>query len=154
MSILSNLFNSGETIKSVSNTVDELFTSDEERLTLEHEIQKAEKDFNQHIAQMESSLLANQIQTNTAEVKTGSLFIAGWRPAIGWIGALCLFYNFVIFPLLRIKYDLPQPIDADMLWTIIAGMLGIGGMRSFDKYTGKDTAFIKDRFNRSVKNQH
>ena len=52
MSILSNLFNSGETIKSVGNTVDELFTSDERR-TLEHEIQKAEKNFHQRIAQME-----------------------------------------------------------------------------------------------------
>ena len=71
-----------------------------------------------------------------------SIFVAGWRPCIGWVGAISIAWHFILQPItifflgvFDLPYDLPA-FDMDAMLTIIMGMLGIGGMRSFEKFKG------------------
>ena len=144
MSFFSKLLGGGEVVKSIGDTLDNLVTSDEERLEKQLEITKAKREFDY----LESKLLADQniaqTEINKEEARSGNTFVAGWRPAIGWIGATALFYQFILYPLLLwLPVDShPKPMDADVLYTIITGMLGIAGMRSFDKMKKTDTKSV------------
>jgi len=93
------------------------------------------------------------MQINAAEAQHQSVFVAGWRPFIGWVGGVALAYQFVLYPLLPWALTIangnevfPKPVtpppvlEADVLWVLISGMLGIAGMRSFDKLKGTNTA--------------
>jgi hypothetical protein len=77
------------------------------------------------------------------------VFVSGWRPAIGWIGVAAMAYQFLLYPLFQwawkylqamgwvpVGMDPPPVLDADQLWVILSGILGIAGMRSFEKTKG------------------
>lgn len=84
-------------------------------------------------------LVTAQIQTNIEEAKSASIFVAGWRPAIGWVCALALGYQYLVRPLLSwfaavVGHPIPpMPGLDDNLWELMLGMLGIGGLRTFEK---------------------
>lgn len=84
---------------------------------------------------MEVRLLVGQLEINKQEAAHRSLFVAGWRPSIGWICGLGLLYNVVVSPVLSIWYEVP-PVDTELLYPVLLGMLGLGGMRSFEKTKG------------------
>ncbi len=142
MNILTKLLGGGDVVKSVGDTLDDLFTSDEERLEAEQELMKARRNFDY----LENKLVAEQniaqMEVNKQEAR-GNWFQSGWRPAIGWIGAITLAYQFIVYPLLLWTLDdaskAPPQMDSSMMFTIITGMLGIAGMRSFDKLKKTDT---------------
>jgi hypothetical protein len=141
VSFLNKLLGGGDVVRAVGEGLDNLVTSDEERLEKQLELMKAEREFDY----LEAKLLADQniaqTEVNKEEARSGNMFVAGWRPAIGWIGALTLFYQFIAYPLLLwlpIEKP-PEPMDSSMLYTIITGMLGIAGLRSFDKLKQTDT---------------
>lgn len=83
-----------------------------------------------------------QRQANAVEAAHRSIFVAGWRPAIGWVCASALAYQYVARPLamwgLAIwSPDTPAlPTLDGMLWELIMGMLGMGGLRTIDKLRG------------------
>jgi hypothetical protein len=82
-----------------------------------------------------------QMEVNKAEAQTGSLFIGGWRPAVGWVCVAGMAYQFIGAPLLTwvsTANDLPAPPVLDMgdLLTILAGMLGLGSLRTVEKFKG------------------
>ncbi|MDH5445590.1 MAG: holin family protein [Gammaproteobacteria bacterium] len=141
MSILKKLVGGSDLVKSVGDTLDKVTTTDEERLAIQMEMFKAEREVNAQIRRMIVDQNLGQIELNKEEARSGKLFVAGWRPAIGWIGAIALFYQFIIYPLLLwLPIDNPpKQMEADVLYTIITGMLGIAGMRSFDKLKKTDT---------------
>ncbi len=141
MSFINTLFKSDDLVATVGESLDLLFTSDQERLEQEQELFKARREYDYKEAQLIAQQNIAQTQINQEEARTGSLFIAGWRPAIGWIGATALAYQFVIYPLLLwLGTESPPPqMEADMLYTIITGMLGIAGLRSYDKIKKTDT---------------
>lgn len=125
----------GVIVDSVSRILDDVFTSDEERLKIELESQKEKR-----------KSISEQISINKIEASHSSLFIAGWRPAIGWVGAVSLAYQFLLYPILvwgwhtlqamghiALTLQPPPTLPVDLLWVILSGMLGIAGMRSFDK---------------------
>jgi len=97
------------------------------------------------------NLLTSQMRINEVEAEHPSLFIAGWRPMVGWTGAAALAYVSIIDPFLRfcasvMGYEGAFPvIDSALTMQVLLGILGIGGMRSFDKFKGTDTKQIKDR---------
>ena len=80
----------------------------------------------------ELDLLLGQIEVNKIEAAHTSLFVAGWRPATGWICALALAYHFIFAPFLDIWLTMPT-VEVEQLYPILMGMLGLGGMRSFEK---------------------
>ena len=82
-----------------------------------------------------------QMAINAEEAKHRNIFVAGWRPFIGWTCGLALFAHFILFPSADVitaylGYDAVSypAFDMDSLMTILLGMLGLGGMRSFEKY--------------------
>ena len=83
--------------------------------------------------------LQGQLQINAVEAAHRSIFVAGWRPFIGWVGGVSLAYAGILEPLMRFiatvagyEGDFPL-IETASTITILMGMLGIGGMRSYDK---------------------
>ena len=76
-----------------------------------------------------------QIEVNKVEAAHKSLFVAGWRPAIGWICGLALLYSTIISPILGIWFTVPD-VDTSLLTTVLMGMLGLGAMRTFEKTQG------------------
>ena len=83
-----------------------------------------------------------QSKVNEAEAQSSSLFVAGWRPAIGWVCALALLYQYIVVPVAMWAatwsgFDLPRPPTLDdVLWQLLFGMLGMGGLRTFEKMKG------------------
>tara|TARA_R100000278_G_C5387696_1_gene134874 strand:+ start:219 stop:599 length:381 start_codon:yes stop_codon:yes gene_type:complete len=79
-----------------------------------------------------------QIKVNEAEAK-GNWFQSSWRPLIGWISGLSLGINYMVSPILAgFGVNIPQA-DMSVMMPLMFGMLGIGGMRSFDKLKKTDT---------------
>lgn len=82
-----------------------------------------------------------QVEVNKAEAGHRSIFVAGWRPFVGWVCAIALAYHFVIQPLLVFglaaanvpPLALPE-FDMDSLLTVLLGILGLGGLRTFEKH--------------------
>ena len=83
-----------------------------------------------------------QIEVNKVEAASGSLFIGGWRPFVGWTCGLAYFFNFIVMPLLSFFLKIggievaPPEISFAELAPVLFGMLGFGAMRSFDKKHG------------------
>ena len=82
-----------------------------------------------------------QLEVNKAEAATGSLFVGGWRPAVGWCCVAAMAVNFIVTPLfgpLIEAYTVVKmvPLDMSEMMPILLGLLGLGGMRSFEKSQG------------------
>jgi hypothetical protein len=87
-------------------------------------------------------LALQQIEVNKAEAK-GNWFQSSWRPLIGWICGLSLAINYMVSPIMAgFGVDIPQA-DMTVMMPLLFGMLGISGLRSFDKYKKTDTKIIK-----------
>ena len=85
----------------------------------------------------QEALLA-QLAINKEEAK-GNWFQSSWRPLIGWICGLSLAINYMISPICAgFGITIPQA-DMTVMMPLLLGMLGIGGLRSFDKFHNKDT---------------
>ena len=85
-----------------------------------------------------------QLEINAREAAHPSVFVAGWRPAFGWFGAVGFLYATVIQPMLvwygsSKGWPTPPDVNLDLLWVVITGMLGIGGLRSIEKVKGVAT---------------
>jgi hypothetical protein len=83
-----------------------------------------------------------QIETNKIEAASAGLYKGGWRPAVGWVCVIGLAYTYVGQPLLAWfslaqGLDAPPSIDMFDLLILLGGMLGFGGMRSFERIKGK-----------------
>jgi len=78
---------------------------------------------------------ALQLEVNKVEAAHKSLFVAGWRPFIGWVSGIGLLYSVLISPILAIWLVMPA-IDSDLLMPTLGGMLGLGAMRSYEKVKG------------------
>jgi hypothetical protein len=122
----------GGVIDGIVKGLDTLFTSDEEReaakLKLLTTLQQP------HIL---------QAMTNIEEAKHRSVFVAGWRPAIGWISALGLAYQFLIYPfigIINVYLDIPVDVlpvlQGEQLMTLTLSLLGLGGLRTYEKFQG------------------
>lgn len=80
-------------------------------------------------------LAKGQLEVNKTEAAHKSLFVAGWRPAIGWICGFALLYSTIISPILGIWFKVP-PVDSSLLTSVLMGMLGLGAMRTAEKVKG------------------
>jgi hypothetical protein len=76
-----------------------------------------------------------QLEVAKQQAAHKSMFVAGARPAIMWICGLGLGYNVLIHPILDIWFTMPE-VNSELLYPTLMGMLGLGGMRSFEKRNG------------------
>lgn len=120
----------------VTGLLDKFIPDAAEKARLAHEIATmAEKQAHE--------LALAQIEVNKAEAASGSVFKGGWRPFIGWVCGTAFAYHFVLQPLLVFIIavyglqipDLPE-FDMASLMTVLGGMLGLGGLRTFEKAKG------------------
>jgi len=88
-------------------------------------------------------LAKGQLAINAEEAKSKNIFVSGWRPSVGWCCSLALFAHFLVFPTMDvvtaymgIEAVAYPAFDMDSLMTVLLGLLGLGGMRSFEKYKG------------------
>ena len=132
MGFLSKVFggNAGAAVSgiaAVGNVVDNLFTSQDEKLT--------HQEIRMRLAQQPD--LA-QVELNKLEAQSKHWFAATWRPAIGWACALGIFNMVIINPWIqwfagRAGPDLPK----DMIMELVVGLLGLGTLRTIEKIQGK-----------------
>jgi len=95
-------------------------------------------------AQMDAALagVQQQIDINKIEAASSSVYVAGWRPGIGWICGAAFGLHFVVLPVLGwlavlFGHDpIAVPFDMDTLMTVLMGLLGLGGLRTFEKVRG------------------
>ena len=86
-----------------------------------------------------------QTDINKVEAASSSMFVAGWRPFVGWVGGFGLAYAAILEPMLRLTATLSgytgefPAIDTTITMQILFGLLGLGAMRSYDKVKGVAT---------------
>jgi len=140
MSFLANIFGAaiGKTVKEVGEGIGSLAKGLRTAITGIDPDKAAELE--KLAVQAES--LANQAQTeiNKIEGQHKSIFIAGWRPFIGWVCGFALAFNFVVNPLILWIAELsgieninPPILDMSQLFPLVLSLLGLGGYRTFEK---------------------
>ena len=104
--------------------------------------EKAKAEMEQQLVTAANAAAMAQVEVNKVEAAHSSVFVAGWRPSIGWVCAAGLAWAFVVAPVaswalmvLGIKAELPA-IQFDYLFELVLAMLGIGGLRTFEKLRG------------------
>lgn len=118
-------------IEPVSHILDKFIADKDLKLKLQHEL-------NQELHKANMA----QIEVNKVEAQHRTVFVAGWRPFTGWICASALAYHFILEPVLifalatqNIQLTLPT-FDMGSLLTVLLGMLGLGGLRTYEKSKG------------------
>tara|TARA_R110002126_G_scaffold127411_3_gene269616 strand:+ start:114 stop:515 length:402 start_codon:yes stop_codon:yes gene_type:complete len=101
---------------------------------------KAREAIEQDLVTAANAALQGQLEINKVEAAHKSLFVAGWRPFIGWACGVGLAWAFVVAPLLAstlaafgVSAELPA-IETENLMELVMGMLGLAGLRTFEKF--------------------
>ncbi len=102
---------------------------------------QAEAEFLRMAAEGELKQVIAQLEINAREAQHPSVWVAGWRPYFGWVGGTAFAYVGIIKPLLTwyatiMGWPIPPEIDLEFLWVVVSGLLGIGGLRTFEKTKG------------------
>lgn len=102
--------------------------------------EKAKQEMESALQSQEFQIMLEQIKVNTEEAKSTSLFVAGWRPFVGWVCGAGLAYAAIVLPVAEFTakvvfgYHGAFPvIDWAILSNVLFGMLGLAGMRTFEK---------------------
>ncbi|MCK5604098.1 hypothetical protein KAR91_19580 [Candidatus Pacearchaeota archaeon] len=96
-------------------------------------------EFENKLLTLQAEANKAQIQLNAVEATHTSIFVAGWRPFIGWVCGVSLAYSYVLHPILAwvvVVYGLdvkPPELDTSSLITIVMSLLGLGGLRTYEK---------------------
>ena len=123
-------------IAPITGLLDKFIEDKDQKARLAHELATMSQ---KHIQDQ----VMGQLEINKAEAQSRNIFIAGWRPFIGWTCGIAMAWHFVGVPVtlfftgwfgIEIP-DLPQ-FDMESLMTVLLGMLGLGGLRTFEKVKG------------------
>ena len=104
--------------------------------------ERAKADMEAALVKAANDAALAQVEVNKIEAGHGSVFVAGWRPAIGWVCAAALAWAFIVAPIASwgmavfgLRETLPA-IGTDNLFELVLAMLGMGGLRTFEKLRG------------------
>lgn len=126
-------------IDPISRLLDKIIPDPEARAKAQIELLKSEREFD--LKELELALRADEAQAeiNKNEAQHRSLFVAGWRPFIGWVCGVAFAYHYILQPFIVFaltvqgrEIKLPD-FSMEALLTVLFGMLGLGGMRTFEK---------------------
>mgnify|MGYP003676243195 CR=1 FL=1 len=109
----------------VAGLLDKFIEDKDQKNALAHQIATMSERHAQELAK-------GQLEVNKVEAASASLFVAGWRPAVGWSCCFALVYSTILSPILSIWFTVPS-VDSSLLTTVLMGMLGLGAMRSAEK---------------------
>lgn len=120
-------------IEAIGNVLDKLFTSKDEKLSRE-----------QIMMELLQKPSIAQIELNKVEAGHRTIFVAGWRPFIGWVCGAALLYNYILRDLVSWGMsiwspllDPPPALAMEHLMTVLLGLLGLGTLRTYEKIKGK-----------------
>ena len=120
----------------VTGLLDKFIEDKDQKAKLAHEIATMSERHAHELAK-------GQIEINKAEAQHRSMFVAGWRPFLGWCLSFAMAWHFVLAPFTMFicayaGIEIPALPEFDMgsLMTVLMGMLGLGGLRTFEKYKG------------------
>lgn len=131
----------GAALPFISNALDKFFTDKDERAKAEEEVQQA-------LVEALSKTNEGQLLVNKTEAQHRSVWVAGWRPFIGWVCGIGLAYKYLLQPLLQTLVDMVSvmagiepftvsvPQGWDELFTLLMGLLGLGTLRTYEKKLG------------------
>ena len=119
----------------VTSLLDKFVEDKDQKAKLAHEVATMAQRHAQELAKA-------QLEVNKVEAQHRSLFVSGWRPAVGWCCVFGMMGNFMVIPfanfvlaLLEIEVVVPL-IDTATMMPVLMGMLGLGAMRTYEKRTG------------------
>lgn len=116
-----------EPIEAVGNVITGIFGSKTEKLS--------HKEVMARIA-LQPSLVQTEI--NKIEAQHRSIFVAGWRPFIGWVCGVALCYSYILSPFIDIFVEQPMPeLDTVTMYNLVLALLGLGAMRTAEKFKGR-----------------
>lgn len=114
-----------------------------DRIPDKNERARAEEEITGKLIEATNSAVQGQLKINEVQASHGSIFVAGARPAIMWICGAALGWNYIIQPIVMWSafvygIDIAEAprLETGELTTILLGMLGLGGMRSYEKSMG------------------
>ena len=124
----------------IFNLIDDLFTTEEEKAEARLKLTQLAQE-----GRLQETLA--QIKVNLKEAEHKSIFVAGWRPFVGWTCGVAFAYTFVFQPFMTFiavasgidMSGLPE-LDLGMMLPILGGMLGLGYLRTREKEKGVDTS--------------
>ena len=126
----------GQLIGPVTGLLDKFIEDKDQKAMLAHKIATMSEEHHQ-------DLMKSQIEVNKVEAASTKLFVAGWRPFIGWTCGLGMFGNFITIPfanfslaLLEVNIVIPL-VPLETMMPVLMGMLGLGAMRSYEKTRSK-----------------
>jgi len=116
-----------ETAKGVADVVDKFVETPDEKAA-----------FKTVMAKMAQEPGLAQVELNKVGAASRSVFVAGWRPAVGYVCAIGLSFAFIVNPLIQWTTGEPGPeLPVDVLMELVIGMLGLAGLRTVEKLTGR-----------------
>ena len=125
----------GSLVGPVTGLLDKFIEDKDTKNALAHEIATmSEKHANE--------LAKGQLEVNKVEAASKSLFVAGWRPFIGWVCGVGFLSNFILIPMSNFGLAIAESaitipmIDTTQMMPVLMGMLGLGAMRTYEKKTG------------------
>ena len=126
MSLISSL------IGPATSLLDKFIEDKDQKMALAHEISTMAERHAQELAK-------GQLEVNKVEAASKSMFVAGWRPFIGWVCGIGFLSNFIIIPMANFGLALAEMsivipmIDTTQMMPVLMGMLGLGAMRTVEK---------------------
>lgn len=152
----------GKMYKDTTDIIDQVVTDKDEAIRLKTELAAKVSGYehDQEMARIAERRETNkeQAEINKIEAKHTSIFIAGWRPGLGWLCIISIGFNVLVYPFMIwfflimkglgwIPETIPDPpaVDATVLIPVVVTMLGVGVMRSYDKKNGTDTRIITNK---------
>ncbi len=115
----------GDGVAAVGKVMDGLFTSDDERLSHQEVMIRLENAPNEFMSKL-----------TLKEAQHRSVFVAGWRPAIGWVCASGIAFSFIVNPLMGTFGLEPVEVPLDTILELVLAMLGLAGLRTVEKING------------------
>lgn len=104
---------------------------------------KAKEEFELALMNAVNQAARDQVEVNKIEAASSSLFVAGWRPFIGWVCGAAIAYTYIAYPILLWALALNSyetqnvpKLETDALYQLVLAMLGLGTMRTFEKVKG------------------
>lgn len=132
----------GKALKPIADIASEVIVDKDKKRQFDYELAKAQQEIEDKADQRIHEQIIAQTEINKIEAGSSSLFVSGWRPAVGWIGVFILAFNYIIYPLsafvarlMGYVGSLPS-LSEDVILYLLGGMLGFGTLRSWDKIKG------------------
>ena len=129
------MLNLGSLVGPVTGLLDKFIEDKDVKNKLAHDLSTMAERHAQELAK-------GQLEVNKTEAAQKSLFVAGWRPAIGWICGLGMASNFLVIPIANFVLALTGStiliplLDTGEMMPVLMGMLGLGAMRTYEKKQG------------------